>query len=197
MVDNIDSTIQHLKSGVKASLDDLWRTWEKLPEENWLGGLTPSPENVKEIITFAHKLCYTTFAPPGFQSGDPLHLFRPPAPQEQQFRNSALYSFAEKAGRAGGSQLPKQVDGANFADPLPSFEPPPGWKPGDPLPGQASPEGSYDQTSSSAEATSSSEGGKAASQDDGGGIGFDFILNPDLEVVDEEVSSEDSSSDDS
>lgn len=83
------------------------------------------------------------------------------------------------------------------ADAAPAFDPPPGWKPGDPIPGQSrldDSKESYDARSSSDVSTGEDE--DETSQDGGGGIGFDFILNPDLEVVDDDESTDEYSSDD-
>ena len=47
------------------------------------------------MLTYAHKLSYTTFAPPRFEPGKTaLGNFRPPAPQEWQMRMSQLHRFA-------------------------------------------------------------------------------------------------------
>ena len=49
----------------------------------------------RRLVTYAHKLSYTTFAPPGFVAGQtPLRNFRPPAPQDWQLRASLLHQFA-------------------------------------------------------------------------------------------------------
>ena len=49
----------------------------------------------RRLVTYAHKLSYTTFAPPGFVPGQtPLRNFRPPAPQDWQLRASLLHQFA-------------------------------------------------------------------------------------------------------
>ncbi|KAK9809665.1 hypothetical protein WJX73_002030 [Symbiochloris irregularis] len=55
-----------------------------------------SPEFVQQVITYAHKLCFTTFAPPGYSQQTPLRHFRPPAPQEWQMHSSLLHAFARK-----------------------------------------------------------------------------------------------------
>lgn len=52
---------------------------------------------VQELIGYAHRLSFTTSAPPGFIPGQtPLVLFKPPAPQEGEFRASALHEFQSK-----------------------------------------------------------------------------------------------------
>lgn len=51
----------------------------------------------KDVITYAHKLCYTTFAPAGYEAGvTVLHNFRPPMPQEWQLRASQLYAHSSE-----------------------------------------------------------------------------------------------------
>lgn len=55
----------------------------------------PDISSARDIITYAHKLCYTTFAPPGYQAGvTNLRHFRPPMPQEWQLRASQLHQYA-------------------------------------------------------------------------------------------------------
>lgn len=51
---------------------------------------------VNDILSYAHKISYTTFAPPEFGAGQaPLRGALPPAPQEEQMRASQLYAFAD------------------------------------------------------------------------------------------------------
>ncbi|KZV51766.1 mediator of RNA polymerase II transcription subunit 4-like [Dorcoceras hygrometricum] len=47
---------------------------------------------VSDILSYAHKISYTTFAPPDLGAG--LRGALPPAPQEEQMRASQLYNFA-------------------------------------------------------------------------------------------------------
>lgn len=48
----------------------------------------------QELIAFAHRLSFTTAAPPGFIPGEtPLGLFKPPAPQDVQLRSSMLHQL--------------------------------------------------------------------------------------------------------
>ncbi|KAL3646723.1 hypothetical protein CASFOL_009267 [Castilleja foliolosa] len=50
---------------------------------------------LSDILSYAHKISYTTFAPPEFGAGTgPLKGALPPAPQEEQMRASQLYNFA-------------------------------------------------------------------------------------------------------
>ncbi|CAN7141992.1 unnamed protein product [Brassica rapa subsp. narinosa] len=51
---------------------------------------------LKDILAYAHKISYTTFAPPEFGAGQaPLRGALPPAPQDEQMRASQLYAFAD------------------------------------------------------------------------------------------------------
>ncbi|XP_074269538.1 mediator of RNA polymerase II transcription subunit 4 [Silene latifolia] len=50
---------------------------------------------LSDVISYAHKISYTTFAPPEFGAGGPLRGALPPAPQEDQMRASQLYTFAD------------------------------------------------------------------------------------------------------
>ncbi|PON53188.1 Mediator complex, subunit Med [Parasponia andersonii] len=51
--------------------------------------------NLSDILSYAHRISYTTFAPPEFGAGQaPLRGALPPAPQEEQMRASQLYNFA-------------------------------------------------------------------------------------------------------
>lgn len=113
---------------------------------------------LSDILSYAHKISYTTFAPPEFGAGQaPLRGALPPAPQEEQMRASQLYNFADL-----DIGLPKTDEGkekiiealietpaaaAAEINPLTSIPagpgmipqnfvipaPPPGWKPGDPI----------------------------------------------------------------
>uniref|UniRef100_A0A5B6YJT3 Mediator of RNA polymerase II transcription subunit 4 n=1 Tax=Davidia involucrata TaxID=16924 RepID=A0A5B6YJT3_DAVIN len=52
--------------------------------------------NLSDILSYAHRISYTTFAPPEFGAGQaPLRGALPPAPQEEQMRASQLYNFAD------------------------------------------------------------------------------------------------------
>ncbi|XP_004305577.1 PREDICTED: mediator of RNA polymerase II transcription subunit 4-like [Fragaria vesca subsp. vesca] len=51
--------------------------------------------NLSDVLSYARRISYTTFAPPEFEAGQaPLHRSLPPAPQEEQMRASQLYNFA-------------------------------------------------------------------------------------------------------
>ncbi|GLJ27484.1 hypothetical protein SUGI_0539210 [Cryptomeria japonica] len=105
---------------------------------------------VSEIISYAHQISYTTFAPPEFASGQaPLRGAIPPAPQEEQMRASLLYQFADldvgipketstealpvtilerpPESMTDNPILPEVIPGV----PVPAM--PPGWRPGMPI----------------------------------------------------------------
>lgn len=108
--------------------------------------------NLSDILSYAHKISYTTFAPPEFGACQgPLRGALPPAPQEEQMRASQLYNFADL-----DVGLPKTVETkektiepiieapppkAAEEDMLPDFSAllppnimvPTGWKPGMPV----------------------------------------------------------------
>ncbi|KAI3686280.1 hypothetical protein L1987_79954 [Smallanthus sonchifolius] len=107
--------------------------------------------NLSDILSYAHRISYTTFAPPEFGAGTaPLRGALPPAPQEEQMRASMLYAFADL-----DVGLPKSVDNKekftiepfakNQTDPNslanmaikdmlpPNIVVPSGWKPGMPV----------------------------------------------------------------
>ncbi|KFK24735.1 hypothetical protein AALP_AA8G017700 [Arabis alpina] len=100
---------------------------------------------LKDILAYAHKISYTTFAPPEFGAGQaPLRGALPPAPQDEQMRASHLYTFADL-----DIGLPKTVENienkveALIEPPTPpeamnlsaiqNLLPPKGWKPGMPV----------------------------------------------------------------
>ncbi|XP_058767117.1 mediator of RNA polymerase II transcription subunit 4 [Vicia villosa] len=110
---------------------------------------------LSDILSYAHRISYTTFAPPEFGAGTaPLRGAMPPAPQEEQMRASQLYNFAdldiglpkalenkEKTIEAIIEPPPLQpVDNNPLANLSaiqgmlpPNFSIPPGWKPGMPV----------------------------------------------------------------
>ncbi|KAI3937942.1 hypothetical protein MKX01_027869 [Papaver californicum] len=117
---------------------------------------------LNDILSYAHRISYTTFAPPEFGAGQaPLRGALPPAPQEEQMRASQLYNFADldiglpkkapglatennKLGDLAAVQglLPPHLTIPSGWRPgmpveLPTdfpIIPPAGWKPGDPVP---------------------------------------------------------------
>ncbi|KAL6042912.1 Mediator of RNA polymerase II transcription subunit 4, partial [Balamuthia mandrillaris] len=48
---------------------------------------------VDEVVSYAHKISYTTAAPPNWNPSMPLLMFRPPAPQEEQIRAGLHYTL--------------------------------------------------------------------------------------------------------
>lgn len=103
--------------------------------------------NLSDILSYAHRISYTTFAPPEFGAGTaPLRGALPPAPQEEQMRASQLYSFADL-----DVGLPKENKEKFTIEPLaeetnplgnmaikdmlipPNIVVPSGWKPGMPV----------------------------------------------------------------
>ncbi|KAJ7972458.1 Mediator of RNA polymerase II transcription subunit 4 [Quillaja saponaria] len=51
---------------------------------------------LSDILSYAHRISYTTFAPPEFGAGQAtLRGALPPAPQDEQMRASQLYAFAD------------------------------------------------------------------------------------------------------
>ncbi|KGN54188.1 mediator of RNA polymerase II transcription subunit 4 [Cucumis sativus] len=107
---------------------------------------------LSDILSYAHRISYTTFAPPEFGAGQaPLRGALPPAPQDEQMRASQLYNFANL-----DVGLPKAVESTEKtiepmieppapvrpdANPLaaiqgllpPNITVPSGWKPGMPV----------------------------------------------------------------
>lgn len=105
---------------------------------------------LSDILSYAHRISYTTFAPPEFGAGQaPLRGALPPAPQDEQLRASQLYIFADL-----DVGLPKTDEGKKIVEPLiepladtnslanlsaiqglvpPNIVVPSGWKPGMPV----------------------------------------------------------------
>ncbi|KAJ4977582.1 hypothetical protein NE237_008362 [Protea cynaroides] len=113
--------------------------------------------HLSDIMSYAHRISYTTFAPPEFGAGvGPLRGALPPAPQEEQMRASQLYNFAdldvglpkteskekviETLIEAAPSQLPQPAGADQLLDLAaikglipPQFTVPSGWRPGMPV----------------------------------------------------------------
>ncbi|KAK4833456.1 hypothetical protein QYF36_005399 [Acer negundo] len=107
--------------------------------------------NLSDILSYAHRISYTTFAPPEFGAGGPLRGALPPAPQEEQMRASQLYNFAdldvglpktnetkEKKIEAIIEPPPPQAYDASKLSAIqgllpPNITVPSGWKPGMPV----------------------------------------------------------------
>ncbi|KAG5550006.1 hypothetical protein RHGRI_015091 [Rhododendron griersonianum] len=106
--------------------------------------------NLPDILSYAHRISYTTFAPPEFGAGQaPLRGALPPAPQEEQMRASQLYAFADldiglpKSAETKEQTIEPLIE-IHPADPLANFSAipglvppnivvPSGWKPGMPV----------------------------------------------------------------
>ncbi|KAJ0235095.1 Mediator of RNA polymerase II transcription subunit 4 [Hirschfeldia incana] len=101
---------------------------------------------LKDILAYAHKISYTTFAPPEFGAGEaPLRGALPPAPQDEQMRASQLYAFADfdiglpktveniekKVEALIEPPPPEDMDFQNLLPP--NISVPSGWKPGMPV----------------------------------------------------------------
>ncbi|CAI9105010.1 OLC1v1003835C1 [Oldenlandia corymbosa var. corymbosa] len=118
------------------------------------GSLTTVTSQLKlsDILSYGHRISYTTFAPPEFGAGAaPLRGAFPPAPQEEQMRASQLYNFADldvglpKTDEGNEKTIAPLIDlPAPEPDPLsslpgmenllpPNILPPPGWEPGMPV----------------------------------------------------------------
>ncbi|KAL4458401.1 hypothetical protein ABPG75_013266 [Micractinium tetrahymenae] len=65
-------------------------------------GYQPPPSSgvdaayVRGLLSYAHRLSYSSAAPLGFQPGQPLFFFKPPAPQEAEMRASQLHAFSRE-----------------------------------------------------------------------------------------------------
>lgn len=116
--------------------------------------------SLSDVLSYAHRISYTTFAPPEFGAGEaPLRGALPPAPQDEQMRASQLYACAgldvglpaaEPESRSFEPMVDQPPPAPEFGlfpanIPLPPAGwrpgmpvelplPPPGWKPGDPVP---------------------------------------------------------------
>ncbi|AET03792.1 putative mediator complex, subunit Med4 [Medicago truncatula] len=134
-------SIKRLKSG-DGSEDDSLTT-----------STVSSQLKLSDILSYAHRISYTTFAPPEFGAGTaPLRGAMPPAPQDEQMRASQLYNFADldiglpKAVETKEKTVEAIIEPPPSVDtnPLgnlsaiqgmlpPNFAIPPGWKPGMPV----------------------------------------------------------------
>ncbi|GAV84186.1 Med4 domain-containing protein [Cephalotus follicularis] len=97
---------------------------------------------LSDILSYAHKISYTTFAPLEFGANQaPLRGALPPAPQEEQMRASQLYAFADldvglpKSIESKETTIEAIIEPMPLVDtiPLHSLLPPAGWKPGMPV----------------------------------------------------------------
>ncbi|KAI4331465.1 hypothetical protein MLD38_029653 [Melastoma candidum] len=107
---------------------------------------------LNDVISYAHRISYTTFAPPEFGAGTaPLRGALPPAPQDEQMRASQLYAFAdldvgvpretkdeaegvERVGVAAGIPTAEGVRAFDdVSSMIRNLKVPEGWKPGMPV----------------------------------------------------------------
>ncbi|KAJ7947329.1 Mediator of RNA polymerase II transcription subunit 4 [Quillaja saponaria] len=127
---------------------------EEDEEDDSLSTTTVSSQ-LSDILSYAHRISYTTFAPPEFGAGQaPLRGSLPPAPQDEQMRASQLYAFADlDVGLPKAVESKEKTIGAIFepsapqpvdTNPLanltaiqgmlpPNITVPSGWKPGMPV----------------------------------------------------------------
>ena len=115
--------------------------------------------SASDVVDYARRISYTTFAPAGYEPGAPLYGIVPPAPQDEHFaashlaRHHARVEAREKA-RVAEAAVAEEARKKSTAGAMPPLEkviellstwkpgqpwpvgippPPPGWKPGDPL----------------------------------------------------------------
>ncbi|CAN0924820.1 Mediator of RNA polymerase II transcription subunit 4 [Linum grandiflorum] len=100
---------------------------------------------MSDILSYAHRISYTTFAPPEFGAGQgPLRGALAPAPQDEQMRASQLYNFADLDVGIPKSEIKEKAVEAIIEPPppppppvlaglLPNITVPSGWKPGMPV----------------------------------------------------------------
>uniref|UniRef100_A0A7I4ALA5 Mediator of RNA polymerase II transcription subunit 4 n=1 Tax=Physcomitrium patens TaxID=3218 RepID=A0A7I4ALA5_PHYPA len=91
---------------------------------------------VAELVSYAHRISYTTFAPPDYGAGETiLRGALPPAPQEENMRASQLYHVqVSDLGFTSAFAPPPAPEALEEAEP-PKAEPimPAGWRPGMPV----------------------------------------------------------------
>ena len=116
------------------------------------------PVSASDVVDYARRISFTTFAPAGYVSGAPLHGIVPPAPQQEHFHASSLSRHAAEVkardeARAAREKVAAEAREAAMTGEAPPVEtiikllsawrpgqpwpagvpPPPGWRPGDPL----------------------------------------------------------------
>jgi hypothetical protein len=92
---DLSSALSLCQSRLEAVIEALHSAVERhrLPDDQH-DLVSSSVEGVKQVVGYAQRLSYTTFAPSGFVPGQtPLGHFKPPAPQEAQFRASVLHQL--------------------------------------------------------------------------------------------------------
>ena len=115
------------------------------------------PVSAADVVEYARRFSYTTFAPAGYQPGAPLHGIMPPAPQDEHLRRRTSRHTRHRRGRGrrrgGLGRRLRRRRGRRRAEgrcrrsrpsssccrretrqPWPAGipAPPPGWKPGIP-----------------------------------------------------------------
>lgn len=92
--------------------------------------------SLTELVSYAHRISYTTFAPPEHGAGEPvLRGALPPAPQEDLMRASQLYHVkVSELGFTSAFAPPPEPEAPEEAEPA-KVEPimPAGWQPGMPV----------------------------------------------------------------
>ena len=69
--------------------------------------MSMNAQRAAEVVAYAHRLSYTTSAPPGFVPGQtPLGHFKPPAPQDAQLRSCQLHEFQSERCRQRAERGP-------------------------------------------------------------------------------------------
>lgn len=88
------------------------------------GASLHSKLKLDDILTYAHRISYTTFAPPEHGAGLPLRGALPPAPQDNEMRMSQLYQFADLDVGVPKKTLESKDGGTAEAESTPLFVPP-------------------------------------------------------------------------
>ncbi|EOA20698.1 hypothetical protein CARUB_v10001011mg [Capsella rubella] len=94
----VDDYSDYRKPKRSRTLTESEKEEEEVEDDNDSSSSTTvsSQLKLKDILAYAHKISYTTFAPPEFGAGQaPLRGALPPAPQDEQMRASQLYTFAD------------------------------------------------------------------------------------------------------
>ncbi|MCO5587427.1 hypothetical protein L7F22_041376 [Adiantum nelumboides] len=130
-----------------------YRNPKRLKGRSRVGDSLGTSIDVAELVAYAHRISYTTFAPPEYATGQfPLRGAFPPAPQDEQMRASLLYHAADidigipkpsvvpvspttvidasDANKVKGEESPQSLKLPSAVG-LPA--PPPGWRPGLPV----------------------------------------------------------------
>ena len=149
---SFSTELRDARRGLQAAIDDA-RSMDhvSLP--------AAGPVSAKDVVDYARRISYTTFAPIGYEPGAPLFGIVPPAPQDEHFAASHLARHAavvkqREASRVADAIVVEEARKAAVAGDMPPLEtviallsrwkpgepwppgippPPPGWKPGDPL----------------------------------------------------------------